>query len=58
MRLKANFFTGDEVLAVAFIEEETIFSETVRKPRWSDHREHAMRDDDMIAAMPDSDNLD
>ena len=52
--------SGDlcEVLAVAFIEEETIFSETLRKLRWSDHREQAMRGDDMIAVTADPDNPD
>lgn len=39
--------SGDlcEILAVAYLEEDTIFDETIRKLRWSDHREQAMRGD-------------
>ena len=52
--------SGDlcEVLALAFIEKETIFSETIRKLRWSDHREQPMRGDDMIAVAVDDEHPD
>ena len=52
--------SGDigEILAVAYIEEETSFKETVRKLRWSDHREQPMRGDDIIAVTPDPESPD
>ena len=38
-----------EVLALSFIEERTIWGETVRKLRWKDHRDMPMRGDDVLA---------
>lgn len=50
--------SGDlcEIMAVAYLEEDTIFDETIRKLRWSDHREQAMRGDDIIAVAIDPGN--
>ncbi len=50
--------SGDlcEIFAVAYLEEDTIFEETIRKLRWSDHREQAMRGDDIIAVANDPGN--
>ena len=43
--------SGDlgEVLATSYIEQETIWNQTVKKLRWKDHREMAMRGDDLLA---------
>ena len=43
--------SGDlgEILATSYIEEETIWNRSVRKLHWKDHREMAMRGDDLLA---------
>jgi len=43
--------SGDlgEVLAISYIEQETIWNQTAKKLRWKDHREMAMRGDDLLA---------
>lgn len=48
---KTKARSGDvgEILAVSYIEEETIFNENVNKLRWKDSREMALRGDDMLA---------
>ena len=43
--------SGDlgEILAISYIEEKTIWDQTVKKLRWKDHREMPMRGDDLLA---------
>ena len=43
--------SGDlgEILAISYIEQETIWDQTVKKLRWKDHREMPMRGDDLLA---------
>lgn len=43
--------SGDlgEILAISYIEQKTIWNQTIKKLRWKDHREMAMRGDDLIA---------
>ena len=38
-----------EILAISYIEQETIWDQTVKKLRWKDHREMPMRGDDLLA---------
>ena len=38
-----------EVLALSFVEQETVWCESVKKLRWKDHREMPMRGDDVLA---------
>lgn len=50
--------SGDvgEILAVSYIEEETVFNESVNKLRWKDSREMALRGDDMLAVGIDDES--
>ena len=50
--------SGDlgEVIAINYIEEVTIWDQTVKRLRWKDHRNMAMRGDDMIAVGIDDQN--
>ena len=43
--------SGDlgEILAISYIEEETLWKHTIKKLRWKDHRKMPMRGDDLIA---------
>lgn len=47
--------SGDigEVLATNYIEEYTVYAVPIRKLRWRDHRDMAMRGDDVIAMVVD-----
>jgi len=52
--------SGDigEVLAISYIEERTVFDESVNKLRWKDSREMALRGDDMLAVgLTDQGNM-
>ena len=51
--------SGDlgEILAVSYIEQETIWDQTVKKLRWKDHREMPMRGDDLLAAGFEDDKI-
>jgi hypothetical protein len=46
--------SGDlaEILAARYVEESTDFSTSISKLRWKDHREMAMRGDDLIGLEP------
>jgi hypothetical protein len=46
--------SGDlaEILAARYVEESTEFSTSISKLRWKDHREMAMRGDDLIGLKP------
>lgn len=50
-----NIRSGDlgELLATCYIEESTTFNVPIRKLRWSDHRNMAMRGDDVIGLVVD-----
>lgn len=51
--------SGDlgEILAVSYIEQETIWDQTVKKLRWKDHREMPMRGDDLLAVGFEDDKI-
>ncbi|NVE90685.1 Hachiman antiphage defense system protein HamA [Vreelandella titanicae] len=51
---KPSLRSGDlgEIFAMEYIEERTNFSAPVRRLRWRDHREMAMRGDDAIGLLP------
>ena len=51
--------SGDlgEILAISYIEEETLWNHTVKKLRWKDHREMPMRGDDLIAIGFENDEI-
>lgn len=53
-----NIKSGDlgEIIATSYIEEATIWDETVKRLRWKDHRNMAMRGDDMLAVGVDNNN--
>jgi len=50
--------SGDlgEIIAISYIEEQTVWDQTVMKLRWKDHREMAMRGDDLLAVGIDDEN--
>lgn len=50
--------SGDlcEIIAISYIEEQTIWDQTAMKLRWKDHREMAMRGDDLLAVGVDHSN--
>lgn len=50
--------SGDlgEILATTYIEEVTVWDKGVRKLRWKDHREMAMRGDDLLAVGIDEED--
>ena len=45
-----------EVLALSFVEERTKWSQTVKKLRWKDGRDVAMRGDDVLAVRLEGDD--
>jgi len=51
--------SGDlgEILAITYVEENTIWDQVVTRLRWSDHREMPMRGDDLIAMGVDSNGV-
>jgi uncharacterized protein DUF1837 len=51
---KPSLRSGDlgEILATEYIQERTDFSAPVKRLRWRDHRELAMRGDDVIGIRP------
>ena len=50
--------SGDigEILTTDYIDEKTIFSVPIRKLRWKDHRNMAMRGDDVIGVLINQEN--
>ena len=54
---KPSLRSGDlgEIFATEYIEERTIFTAPVKRLRWRDHREMAMRGDDVIGLRPAAD---
>lgn len=54
----AKIRSGDigEVLTAEYISEETVFSIPIKKLRWKDHRNMAMRGDDVIGVLVDQVN--
>nr|WP_298411755.1 Hachiman antiphage defense system protein HamA [uncultured Halomonas sp.] len=54
---KPSLRSGDlgEIFAMEYIEERTDFSVPVKRLRWRDHREMAMRGDDAIGLLPQVD---
>ena len=50
--------SGDigEILTTVYIDEETVFSVPIKKLRWKDHRNMAMRGDDVIGVLINQDN--
>tara|TARA_R110000850_G_scaffold38800_27_gene100996 strand:+ start:2197 stop:2967 length:771 start_codon:yes stop_codon:yes gene_type:complete len=50
--------SGDlgEILAISYVQEQTIWDQTVKKLRWKDHREMPMRGDDLLAIHVDDDD--
>ena len=50
--------SGDigEILTTDYIDEETVFSVPIKKLRWKDHRNMAMRGDDVIGVLVNQDN--
>lgn len=53
-----NIRSGDigEVLTTEYINKETVFSVPIKKLRWKDHRNMAMRGDDVIGVLVDQAN--
>jgi hypothetical protein len=50
----ARIRSGDlaEILAARYVEESTEFATSISKLRWKDHRDMAMRGDDLIGLLP------
>jgi len=50
--------SGDigEILTTDYIDEETVFSVPIKKLRWKDHRNMAMRGDDVIGVLVNQEN--
>lgn len=50
--------SGDigEILTTDYIDEKTVFSVPIKKLRWKDHRNMAMRGDDVIGILVNQDN--
>lgn len=50
--------SGDlgEIIATSYLEEVTIWDQTVKRLRWKDHRNMAMRGDDLLAVGIDKDD--
>lgn len=50
--------SGDigEILTTDYIDEKTVFSVPIKKLRWKDHRNMAMRGDDVIGVLIDQEN--
>ncbi len=54
----AKIRSGDigEIITTDYIDEETVFSVPIKKLRWKDHRNMAMRGDDVIGVLINQEN--
>ena len=55
---KKNIRSGDlgEILSTEFIDAETPYQVSIKRLRWKDHRDMAMRGDDVIGIIPASED--